>query len=50
MNTLDVGEFGGGTRFITMPEIFQSNNFASRLGFRIVKDFGFPDADDRRYL
>lgn len=22
LNTLDVGEFGGGTRFITMPEIF----------------------------
>ncbi len=41
MNTLDVGEFGGGTRFITMPEIFQSNNFASRLGFRIVRDFDF---------
>ena len=41
MNPLDVGEFGGGTRFITMPEIFQSNNFAGRLGFRIVKDFDF---------
>ncbi len=41
MNIMDVGEFGGGTRFITMPEIFQSNTFANRLGFRIVKDFDF---------
>ncbi len=41
MNTMDVGEFGGGTRFITMPEIFQADNFASRIGFKIVKDFDF---------
>lgn len=41
MNTLDVGEFGGGTRFITMPEIFQSENFSSRFAFKLVKDFDY---------
>lgn len=41
MNWLDVGEFGGGTRFITMPEIFSSNKFATRLGFKIVEDFSY---------
>jgi hypothetical protein len=41
MNTLDVGEFGGGTRFITMPEIFQNENFSSRFAFKLVKDFDY---------
>ena len=41
MNWLDVGEFGGGTRFITMAEIFQNANFASRIGFKIVEDFKY---------
>lgn len=41
MNKLDVGEFGGGTRFITMPEIFQSDTFAGRFGFRWVTDFNY---------
>jgi serine/threonine protein phosphatase PrpC len=41
MNWLDVGEFGGGTRFITMPEIFQSEKFATRFGFRFVEDFSY---------
>jgi hypothetical protein len=41
MNTLDVGEFGGGTRFITMQDIFRQDNFASRFGCRIVDDFSF---------
>lgn len=41
MNKLDVGEFGGGTRFITMPEIFQSDTFAGRFGFRWVPDFNY---------
>ena len=31
MNWIDVGEFGGGTRFITMPEIFQNEKFAPGL-------------------
>jgi hypothetical protein len=41
LNWLDVGEFGGGTRFITMPEIFQSEKFATRFGFRFVEDFSY---------
>jgi hypothetical protein len=41
MNWLDVGEFGGGTRFITMPEIFSNSKFVSRLGFKIVDDFSY---------
>jgi serine/threonine protein phosphatase PrpC len=41
MNWLDVGEFGGGTRFITMPEIFTNEKFATRFGFKIIEDFSF---------
>lgn len=41
MNRLDVGEFGGGTRFITMAEIFNSDKFATRLGFKMVDDFSY---------
>lgn len=41
MNWLDVGEFGGGTRFITMPEIFQSDKFHTRFGFKLVEDFSY---------
>ncbi|WP_159478554.1 PP2C family serine/threonine-protein phosphatase [Dyadobacter sp. 3J3] len=41
MNWLDVGEFGGGTRFITMPEIFSSNKFPTRFGFKVVEDFSY---------
>ncbi|MBE0392380.1 PP2C family serine/threonine-protein phosphatase [Flavobacterium sp. PL002] len=41
MNWLDVGEFGGGTRFITMPEIFQSEQFQTRFGFKLVDDFSY---------
>lgn len=41
MNWLDVGEFGGGTRFITMPEIFTSDKFATRFGFKIIDDFSY---------
>lgn len=41
MNWLDVGEFGGGTRFITMPEIFSSDKFTTRFGFKLVDDFSF---------
>jgi hypothetical protein len=29
LNWIDVGDFGGGTRFITMPEIFNSDKFAT---------------------
>lgn len=41
MNWLDVGDFGGGTRFITMPEIFQSDRFSTRFGFKLVDDFSY---------
>jgi serine/threonine protein phosphatase PrpC len=41
MNWIDVGEFGGGTRFITMPEIFQNEKFATRFGFKLVEDFSY---------
>ncbi|MBC7553514.1 MAG: protein phosphatase 2C domain-containing protein [Taibaiella sp.] len=41
MNWLDVGEYGGGTRFITMPEIFTSDKFATRFKFKLVEDFAY---------
>lgn len=41
MNWLDVGEFGGGTRFITMPEIFTSDKFPTRFGFTSIEDFSY---------
>ncbi|GEO10192.1 PP2C family serine/threonine-protein phosphatase [Segetibacter aerophilus] len=41
MNWLDVGDFGGGTRFITMPEIFKNEKFATRFGFKLVDDFSY---------
>jgi serine/threonine protein phosphatase PrpC len=41
MNWIDVGEFGGGTRFITMPEIFQNEKFATRFKFKFVEDFSW---------
>jgi len=41
LNWLDVGEFGGGTRFITMPEIFSSDKFATRFNFKFIEDFSF---------
>jgi serine/threonine protein phosphatase PrpC len=42
LNWLDVGEFGGGTRFITMPEIFQDSTILmSRINFKIIEDFSY---------
>ncbi|MCY1243424.1 hypothetical protein D3C72_1819620 [compost metagenome] len=41
MNKIDVGEFGGGTRFITMSEIFEDENFESRYSAVIVEDFSY---------
>lgn len=41
MNWLDVGEFSGGTRFITMPEIFTSDKFSTRFGFTLIEDFSY---------
>ena len=41
LNWIDVGEFGGGTRFITMPEIFHDKKFATRFTFKLVDDFSY---------
>lgn len=41
LNWIDVGEFGGGTRFITMPEIFHNKKFATRFSFKLVNDFSY---------
>ncbi|MHA4846260.1 PP2C family serine/threonine-protein phosphatase [Flavitalea antarctica] len=41
LNWIDVGEFGGGTRFITMPEIFRSDKFATRFSFKLLDDFSY---------
>ncbi len=41
LNWLDVGEFGGGTRFITMPEIFTSDKFHTRFALKIIDDFSY---------
>ncbi|PQA95767.1 hypothetical protein B0A69_05195 [Chryseobacterium shigense] len=40
LNTMDVGEFGGGTRFITMKEIF-NHDMVSRFGMTCVNDFSY---------
>lgn len=39
LNILDIGEFGGGTRFITMPEIFSNSNMALRFDINKFTDF-----------
>ena len=40
LGTPDEGEFGGQTRFLTMPEIFSdSTSLYQRLGFSLVDDF-----------
>ncbi len=36
LNKLDVGEYGGGTRFITMPEIFAKADFEERFNFEFT--------------
>ncbi|MGE6219437.1 PP2C family serine/threonine-protein phosphatase [Nubsella zeaxanthinifaciens] len=36
LNQLDVGAYGGGTRFITMPEIFEPSNFQNRFNFELT--------------
>lgn len=41
LNWLDVGEYGGGTRFITMPEIFSSEKMKTRFKATIVRDFSY---------
>jgi hypothetical protein len=40
LNQMDVGEFSGGTRFITMNEIF-NDQIVSRFGITCVEDFSY---------
>ncbi|MDR6923319.1 MULTISPECIES: PP2C family serine/threonine-protein phosphatase [Chryseobacterium] len=40
LNRMDVGEFSGGTRFITMDEIF-NDQMISRFGMTCVNDFSY---------
>lgn len=40
LNVMDVGEFSGGTRFITMKEIF-NDQIVSRFGITCVDDFSY---------
>ncbi|PTT34778.1 protein phosphatase 2C domain-containing protein [Chryseobacterium sp. HMWF028] len=40
LNQMDVGEFGGGTRFITMKEIF-NDKMPSRFQITCVEDFSY---------
>ncbi|AZA90732.1 Uncharacterised protein [Chryseobacterium nakagawai] len=40
LNTMDVGEFSGGTRFMTMKEIF-SDHIISRFRITCVEDFSY---------
>ncbi len=43
LNWLDVGEFGGGTRFVTQLDIFDSKEhpMATRFNFRVITDFSY---------
>jgi serine/threonine protein phosphatase PrpC len=41
LNWLDTGEFGGGTRFITMPEILNGEAADSRVNFEFVDDLPY---------
>ena len=43
LNWLDVGEFGGGTRFVTQADIFHSQEhpMVSRFNFKIISDFSY---------
>ena len=41
LNWIDTGDYGGGTRFITMPEIFSSDKLATRFRFKLVDDFSW---------
>ena len=44
LNTLDVGEYGGGTRFITQPRIFTPKAeipMAERFNLQVISNFAF---------
>jgi serine/threonine protein phosphatase PrpC len=41
LNTIDSGDFGGGTRFITMPEVLKPDAVQNRFGFEFTADFPY---------
>ncbi|MFN0291626.1 PP2C family serine/threonine-protein phosphatase [Pedobacter helvus] len=41
LNKLDVGEYGGGTRFITMEDIFAKENFQERFNFEFTPELSY---------
>lgn len=43
LNWLDVGDHGGGTRFITQPDIFHSTErpMATRFNLKVIEDFSY---------
>lgn len=41
LNKLDVGEYGGGTRFVTMPDIFQSGSWRGRFRVHQVAELEY---------
>jgi len=42
LNWLDVGEHGGGTRFVTQPDIFQKQEvMTTRFNLKIIDDFSY---------
>lgn len=42
LNWLDVGEYGGGTRFISQPDIFQKQEvMITRFNLKIIEDFSY---------
>lgn len=41
LNVIDSGDFGGGTRFITIPEVLKPDVVQSRFGFEFTTDFPY---------
>nr|WP_322625426.1 PP2C family serine/threonine-protein phosphatase [uncultured Flavobacterium sp.] len=41
LNIIDSGDFGGGTRFITMPEVLKPEVVQSRFGFEFTTDLPY---------
>ncbi len=39
LNRIDAGDFGGGTRFVTMPGVLKETDFSSRFSCNIFPDF-----------
>ncbi len=39
LNRIDAGDFGGGTRFVTMPSVLKETDFSNRFSCNIFPDF-----------